>query len=434
MRYVLSLCLLVVSACQPQNDVDSLVATHQQSLTVQQLQSLALGGIGFTAETFQGNGRTCATCHRLEAKTTFTPAIAQALFALNPNDPLFRAKDSDDRQGHGYTRLLNFAVVNIPFVLPDNVTVSEPNGDLVQHDFPTMGKTTVWVPRSTPTVNNIFAETTSAPVDTVGGAIMWDGREGSNLAQQAIDAVNTHADPGRQPTATEAANIAFFQQEIFFSGFNTAAYAFGGPDPVLPPGVTDSQKRGRNFFIASGPVVDATHRGFCATCHGGPMLNTTTSGNPVQPPGQRISNNLVSETNMVFGNQFPELTYNVTLTAPALGPFGPDGVPTILLPGTVLSAKTSDPGRILTTGNPCELVLNCVLNPGSFLSLTKIPTLWGSPDTAPYFHDNSAVDIHSVMDRYVLLSEITAQGTQNPFWALSSQDRADIEAYFPLLR
>lgn len=34
------------------------------------------------------------------------------------------------------------------------------------------------------------------------------------------------------------------------------------------------------------------------------------------------------------------------------------------------------------------------------LPIFKVPTLWGTPDTAPYFHDNSAKDLGDVLDQY----------------------------------
>src|SRR5688500_8555085 len=56
----------------------------------------------FKCETFAGNGRTCATCHT-DATGTFSPEHAQALFAKDPNAPLFRIIDSDFGLGLTYT-------------------------------------------------------------------------------------------------------------------------------------------------------------------------------------------------------------------------------------------------------------------------------------------------------------------------------------------
>lgn len=53
---------------------------------------LGLGGKQlFEDATFDGNGRTCATCHGAETGT-ISAADAAARFAADPNDPLFRPR------------------------------------------------------------------------------------------------------------------------------------------------------------------------------------------------------------------------------------------------------------------------------------------------------------------------------------------------------
>lgn len=379
----------------------------------------------FFRETFEGNGRACGTCHRSQVPSDnfdVTPADVQARFEHHPHDPLFRSIDSDDGAGSSYTRLLRDATFRIPFTLPSNVTVDEMDSPDVQQNAD--GTITVFVRRSSPTVENIALD----------DQIMWDGREGADLAHQAGGAVDTHDQPGRAPTAREKDDIAFFERQLF-SNDAVRDFAAGGPAPELPPGVTDSERRGRTFFIESGPVIDANHRGLCATCHSGPMLDTTGQGNPVQPPGERISNNFVSETNMLLGNQNPELTYRITLQEPLLAPPLPfPGPPpgSVLIPaGAVITLRSSDPGRILTTGDPCESPLACIINAPSqsTTSFFKIPTLWGVADSAPYFHDNSAADLDDVMDVYQFLFQVTADGLQNPAFVITAEDRADIIAY-----
>src|SRR4029434_1594139 len=64
----------------------------------------------FEHETFDGNGRTCLTCHSRDTGTV-SPHDAQQRFAANPHDPLFVADGSDDGQGHGATRMLQSATV-----------------------------------------------------------------------------------------------------------------------------------------------------------------------------------------------------------------------------------------------------------------------------------------------------------------------------------
>ena len=73
--------------------------------------------------------------------------------------------------------------------------------------------------------------------------------------------------------------------------------------------------------------------------------------------------------------------------------------------------------------------------PGVF----KIPTLWGTPDTAPYFHDNSAKDFEAVLVQYNflfrLIPSLAAHVGCKPkaTECLSKADRDDIINFLQLL-
>ena len=339
----------------------------------------------FNHETFDGNGRTCSSCH-LKDTGTMSPADVQKLYAHHPNDPLFRSLDSDDGVGNSYTRLLQTATVRLPIPLPANVVLL---------DDPTAR--VVYLNRGTPTVMNIGLD----PV------LMVDGRQ-PDLTSQAIGAVDTHYQAHREPTSDEASAIAAFQRTLF----NRDAledYANGGPAPTPPAGCTASEKRGRAFFDPTQP------RGLCASCHNGSMLNETGPNNPFQPVGQRFSSNFSAEFNH---NNFPVHTFQFTL---------PDN--------SVITMVTPDAGRALITGNPCTIIPNVcgLLGPGTAGSIFKIPTLWGVKETAPYFHDNSAATLSDVVDHYQQFFAITAQGTGNDLFLLSDQDKADSVAFLQLL-
>lgn len=407
----------------------------------------------FFEETFEGNGRTCGSCHlqtlangdASDNHFDFGPAHAQALFDADPTHPLFRAIDSDDGAGLDYSTLLDHGLVRIPFVLPPNVTVEEVDSPLVDVD-PVTGRTTVHVLRSTPSVENMFFE----------DELMWDGRFGTDLEVQAVEAVLTHFESGRLPTDEETSDIAFFQEQQFTNA-RVRQWASGGPAPTLPEvpdrlegDYWDSVRRGRNFFVDMPVSPDNPIRGgHCATCHSGPMLDSTNVFNPFLPPGLRITNNAVSETNMPgnpafppghrVGLQLPELTYHIVLTHDVLVP---PGAPVPLPPGSVLfpagtpfTVRSSDLGRVLTTGEPCEQVVFCLIGSdpsvGRFTttSLFRISSLWGAADSAPYFHDNSAADLDALMEHYKTLLDSTGFALNNPAWFLSDQDRADIINY-----
>jgi cytochrome c peroxidase len=131
------------------------------------------------------------------------------------------------------------------------------------------------------------------------------------------------------------------------------------------------------------------------------MLNETNQFVPFQPPGSRFSNVAISEFNTA-GNPVREFVF-----------VNPDGSTTVV--------KSPDPGRALITGRP---------DPGNFdnLNAFKIPSLWGSRRTAPYFHDNSAKTLEDVADHYQRFLQVVA----NPV-ILTDQDKEDMVAYMKLL-
>ena len=322
----------------------------------------------FEDETFGGNGRTCQTCHTKETGT-LSPAQVQAAFADDPSGPLFRALDSDDGTGASYERLLADATVLVSIPLPPGWSLA---------DDP--GATEVVLARGIPTTMN---------VPSLDDMFMLDARF-DTLEDQALGAINSHAEPGRQPTPAELAAIADFEQtNKFFNDNRLKHWANGGPPPELPPGQTESEIRGREFF-APGP------NGLCGFCHSGPMLNETNEflTVPPLPPGTRIFTAFVSELNP--GNR-PVQTFLVETDE-----------------GTVV-VESPDPGRALITGDLADL------------NLFRTSTLWGAKHTAPYFHDNSAADLPALVDHY---SDAFVLGG---FPAFTDQQKQDIVAYMQLL-
>jgi hypothetical protein len=64
--------------------------------------------------------------------------------------------------------------------------------------------------------------------------------------------------------------------------------------------------------------------------------------------------------------------------------------------------------------------------------------LWGTPDTPPYFHDNSARDLDEVLEHYNFMFREDFPGMAEAAGCdatecLSEQDRADIIAFMQLL-
>jgi hypothetical protein len=332
------------------------------------------GEFAFKRQTFGGNGRTCVTCHD-DATGSVSPASANARFLADPGDPLFRPLDSDDGVGGDYTRMLAHATIRVGLALPAGVTLARDPG-----------ATSVVVQRGIPTTLNTPA------LDPV---LMADGREPS-LASQAKHAVHGHAEATRAPSPGQLKEIVAFESGLF-SRPELAAYAAGGDAPALPEGVTDAERRGKTFFDPVAATADEPLRGFCAHCHGGPMLNETNAfAPPSVPVGSRFADVRVSARNALglplISFVFASPTGNVTVTTP-------------------------DPGRALITGN--------VKDANKF----KIPSLWGASRTAPFFHDNSAATPEEVAAHY----DFFLRGISRGALSLSAQQQADIAAYLRLL-
>lgn len=332
----------------------------------------------FERETFDGNGRTCRTCHGRDTGTV-SPKDAQQRFAADPRDPLFLADGSDDGQGHGATRMLRDATVLVRIPLPDNVSlVDEPDAR------------SVVLRRGVPSTLNTPA------LDPV---LMLDGRH-DTLAAQARGAITDHAEARTEPRPQELRQIAAFQQTPqFFSSIMMLKFGYAGTTPQLPPGRSAAEQRGRRFFVDAPPSGDLK-TGLCAVCHSGPMLNETNEFLPAPPfrRGGRFQSVGVSEFNDA-GNPVRQWRFA-----------NPDG--------TVTELASPDPGRALITGNARDAE--------SLNAFT--PSLWGSVRTAPYFHDNSARTLEDVARHYARFFKAVST------IELTQQDQDDMVAYLKLLR
>jgi cytochrome c peroxidase len=308
---------------------------------VQQHASVSDGTHLFKRETFGGNGRTCLTCHT-EGTGTLSPAQAQALYNANPNDPLFRAIDSDNGTGSSYSKLLTHATVTVEIDLPPNVVLAA---------NPTQRKVTLR--RSIPS-------TIDAP--SLDSMLMFDGRAAS-LQAQAAGAIAGHAQATRTPTADELNSIVMFEKTLFSSEEMKKYARNEGPAPAIPAGNTESEKRGRAWFAETA---------LCGSCHAGALLNKATAGNPLGlPAGSQFGTALVAERNKLNN---PMREYIVTNS---------NGLPE--------RVTTPDPGLMLVTGNYADR------------NLFKMLSLRNLKNTAPYFHDGSAKTIEDIMDQYNFL-------------------------------
>jgi hypothetical protein len=361
---------------------------------LEQSESVLAGQNLFNNETFGGNGRRCADCHPsgLGQTGTLTPQRVTQLFNQNPNGPLFRHDAADTIGGTTFNRFKQRATVLIPIPLPPNVRIV---GSSARE---------VLLPRGIPTTFN------TPKLDPV---LMYDGRA-PNLQEQARDAIERHAQ-STNVNSTQLNDIADFQKTLF-NRVNMMLFGTLGTVPLMPLGITPSQKRGRRWFIDDGKVhpndVGESKFNVCGFCHSGPMLNGLSNFfvqniSPVPlPEGFRFFTVLVSELNPL-GN--PEYQFEYTN----------GGVATVV--------PSADPGIFLITGETPPV------GSGWF----KIPTVWGTKDTAPYFHDNSAKDFTQMMDHYdtaiFILSETDPVPPTLGQVDLTTQDKKDIIDYMNML-
>jgi cytochrome c peroxidase len=263
--------------------------------------SYEMGREVFLERTFDGNGRTCATCHEPRDEFTVSPDTVRQRFATNPDGPLFRAVDSDDGEGQGYSRLLDHAVFRVTIPLASNVTLL---------DEPMRRTITVW--RGVPSLDNVSL---TAPYDQ-------DGRA-ATLQDQAAGAIRDHFEPGRQPLGVELDSLALFLDEVFYPSRLRSLLDVSDPVPKEPgfsiPVTSPAAARGKVVFDRD-----------CRSCHGGETGDRPSSG---QTP--RFATVFVSEDNEPG---FPLLHLEFR---------NPNG--------TVTVVTTPDPGRAAVTGDVLQL-------------------------------------------------------------------------------
>ena len=340
----------------------------------------------FENETFGGNGRTCLTCHSKDTGTV-SPADAQKRFEQNPNDPLFLHDGSDDGLGHGVSRMLADATVLVTINLHPNVSLADdPDARTV-------------------TLRRGILTTLNTPA--LDPQLMVDGRQPS-LEAQAAGAIADHAQAAAPPLSVLQSIAAFQKTNGFFTSPELRRFALEyGPAPGLPEGHTESEKRGRRFFLDVPPdPTDGLKPGLCGHCHSGPLLNQTNQFAkdfiliPTIPAGQRFISVGISEFNDAQNPTRPFVFFKDTLDE--------------------VTIPSPDLGRALVTGVLDDPTLE-------HINAFKILPLRGVKRTAPYFHDNSAKTLEDVVRHYANFFFVVAGIVLTP------EDQQDIVAYLRLL-
>lgn len=347
-----------------------------------------------------GNGRSCADCHMPSDSFQLSPASARVRFdALqgkrehnkNADDPLFRPVDADDFRINGdnaidFSNLVENGLIRITMPLPLNVKLIDPitgqpseetSVDLWRAVMPVLnvaitgpdGVAPIWPPA--PRVP-IMGQDPNGP--NRQGGYQHDARFGT-LQEQARGALFAHAQVSVEPPARMLDDLAAFQQTLFSSpGVELLANAIlsgSTPFPDPDPELDELEQQGKVVFNRA-----------CAQCHGGKLHPSGSTG----------------ETTTFVR---PIVRYHGIQTAcprPATDGYAP--CPDRLArnartyritraDGTFQFVTTSDPGRLLLTGQPADLFV------------MDVTQLRGISKTAPYFHNNSAATLEEVVDHYV---------------------------------
>ena len=346
-----------------------------------------------------GNGRSCADCHMPSEGFQLSPAAARARFdALqakrefnkNADDPLFRPVDADDFRINGdnaidFSNLVENGLIRITMPLPLNVKLIDPatgqptdetSVDLWRAVMPVLnvaitgpdGVLPIWPPGA-PRLP-IMGQDPNGP--NRQGGYQHDARFGT-LQEQARGALFAHAQVSVEPPQRMLDDLAAFQQTLYSSpGVELLADAILSGSSTLPdpdPELNELEQQGKVVFNRA-----------CAQCHGS-MLHPSGS-----TPEAAIVHPIVRYHNIQTACPRPATdgyspcpprlvrnarTYRITLAN-----------------GTFQFVTTSDPGRLLLTGQTADL------------GVMDITQLRGISRTAPYFQNNSAATLEEVLDHY----------------------------------
>ena len=346
-----------------------------------------------------GNGRSCADCHIPSENFQLSPAAAKARFdALqaerlhnkNADDPLFRPIDADDFRVNGdaandFSNLVENGLVRVTMPLPPNVRLIDPSTgqpsnetsvDLWRAVIP-VRNVAITGPDGVPPIWPPAPRTSIMGLDPYGpnrqGGYQHDARFGT-LQEQARGALLAHAQVTIEPPTDLLDDLAAFQKTLFSSpgvellASNILAGTGEFPDPDPP--LTELEQQGKTVFNRA-----------CGLCHGGLLHPSTSTPEAaiIRPIPIRFHNIRTACPRPATDGFAPcpqrlernARTYQITLAN-----------------GAVQTFTTSDPGRLLLTGQIDDL------------GVMDVTQLRGIGKTAPYFHNNSAATLEEVLDHY----------------------------------
>ncbi len=386
--------------------------TQDQTFTFTMASQVDQGRTLFLKETFNGNGRTCGTCHVAGDAFSLSPT---SIAALPKTDPLFIAEfnlntlvltaDSSPGDLRGVITAANSASATVLAGSGDAYLIHGGNaltgtitdghntgeflsftpGDLDELENPTLlrGERALIlenidrfanppVMRASPHLLNIALTAPyglSAEIPDLrafaAGAVRQHFPRRLNRTEN-VTATQTETLDFRIPTLAERQAMEAFMQTIFLptdQDFDLVRFA-----------TTEAQKRGGDLFF--GPAK-------CSTCHSGPVL--------AQSDG---SSGTIAGVNQAFNTGVADLPINTT-----------DGLP-------------HEPATSLT-------------NTREF----SVPPLFGVKDTAPFFHDNSVATLEEAVRFYDSREFVSSPAGQQvgPINLSDPQTVADLLAFLQSL-
>jgi hypothetical protein len=194
----------------------------------------------------------------------------------------------------------------------------------------------------------------------------------ATLQEQARSALIFHAQISVEPPPRLLDDLAAFQRTLFTSpeveslalSISAGATEFPDPDPEL----NELELQGKTVFNRA-----------CAQCHGGALHPSTST------PDATLVRPIVRYHNILTAFPRPASDF---AAGPARLERNARKYQITLANGTVTTFTTSDPGRLLLTGQIADL------------GMMDTPNLRGISRTAPYFHNNSAATLEETLDHY----------------------------------
>ena len=398
------------------------------------------------------NGRTCFSCHRPAQGWTITPESVQRRFIESRGlDPIFRTNDGSncegadvstvDKRRAAFSQLLNRGLIRVGIDVPTGAgaefvidSVDDP------YDCGAPLSAASMYRRPLPSTNLRFLS-----------AVMWDGRESSpattilqDLAKQADDATQGHAQASLHLTPQEAQAIVAFETGLFTAqarddraGSLRADGATGGPvalsqqpffiginDPVgLNPTGALFDPNVFTLFNAWAHADDEFSRARRAIARGQQIFNkkpivisgvaglnnqTFSSGVTVPEPFSGTCTTCHDTPNA--GDHSVKAPLNIGLTD-ASRRTADMPLYTLRRISTGQTVQTTDPGRAMITGKWADV--------GKF----KGPILRALAARAPYFHNGFAATLDEVVAFYETRFNLQ----------LSAQEKADLVAFLRAL-